>query len=227
MDPQSPKENPASTPDYREKLLEARKKYSESIPSLLAQGGVPELFWNANLEAVPENMAEVLKPGGSFFINGVVGSGKSYMMAATVRAYLMTAKMFKFTEGDYYRFEPERKEFLFMAEYNLFNQIRSCYSRNKCEMDFIDRICRVPLLAIDDFGTEPNKEWISSKMFSIIDRRYCSNRKTLITSNVSLEYISQSIDDRIASRISEMCTIIELGESIHDRRVKKMKRFTF
>jgi len=50
---------------------------------------------------------------------------------------------------------------------------------------------------------EKTTEWALQTLFVIIDRRYRNMVKTIITSNLSLNEISEKIGDRIASRSEE------------------------
>lgn len=70
----------------------------------------------------------------------------------------------------------------------------------------------------DDLGVERPTEWAQEVLYTIVDRRYRNERKTVFTSNYSLDELSERLGDRIASRIGEMCRVIKLEAK--DRRVK-------
>lgn len=73
-------------------------------------------------------------------------------------------------------------------------------------------------LFLDDIGTEKPTEWAQQNLCLIIDQRYQNMKKTIFTSNLSLDDLSEKLGERIASRIAEMCVIIELKGK--DRRIK-------
>ena len=75
------------------------------------------------------------------------------------------------------------------------------------------------LLILDDIGVEKPSEWAQQTLFLIIDRRYQQLRKTVFTSNLSLDELSERLGDRITSRIADMCKVIEIKGK--DRRVNK------
>lgn len=69
-----------------------------------------------------------------------------------------------------------------------------------------DKIRNVPLLILDDLGTENAKPWSREKLYQIINHRYNAKLPTVITTNQDL----MQIDGRIASRITDqqLCTTI-------------------
>lgn len=222
MDDKS-RQGQTSTPEFKELVKKTRDKYLSEIGDNLIRNGIPERFREANLAQVSPGLAGKIDSSKSYFITGGVGTGKSYLMVAILREYLSKAKIFKREESLGYHLMIENLPFIFRTEYEMFQKIRDCYQRGLNEDELLTMLTNINLLCIDDFGTEPNKDWTSSKMFSIIDKRYGNNKQTIITSNHSLQYISENIDDRIASRIAEMCTIIEL-KTLPDRRLKGVKK---
>lgn len=80
------------------------------------------------------------------------------------------------------------------------------------------------LLILDDFGTQDNsKEWINETFFALIDRRNSSLCSTIITSNIPKH--NNVIDDRIQSRINEMCLEIHLPEfSVRDAKTAQQEK---
>ena len=86
------------------------------------------------------------------------------------------------------------------------------------ERKIIERFVRMPLLLIDDLGTEKLTDSLYSLLHEIIDGRYDRDGGGLIvTSNLSLDDLAEKMgDDRISSRLSEMCQVFSLeGEKDH------------
>ena len=52
--------------------------------------------------------------------------------------------------------------------------------------EYISRLCRYPLLIIDDFGMERGTEYGLEQVFSVIDSRYRSGRPLIVTTNLTL-----------------------------------------
>lgn len=82
------------------------------------------------------------------------------------------------------------------------------FEREKEEV--LERISKVPLLILDDFGVERTSDYTIEKIYEIIDTRYRSGKPLIITTNNDVENWFKSTDirmERIYSRIREMCSI--------------------
>lgn len=87
----------------------------------------------------------------------------------------------------------------------------------RSEADIIRQFTRARLVVLDDLGAEKTSEFALQSLYIIIDKRYSEMRPTIITSNLSVDEISEKVGDRIASRIAGMCKVIELKGK--DRRI--------
>jgi DNA replication protein DnaC len=76
----------------------------------------------------------------------------------------------------------------------------------------IRHIVGYPLLVLDDLGVEKVSEYTLQIIYEIVDRRDMQDRQGLIvTSNLSLEALAEKLgDDRLPSRLSGLCTFIEM-----------------
>ena len=66
-------------------------------------------------------------------------------------------------------------------------------------------------LIFDDFGTGKSTDWTDEILFSIINHRYNNEGKgecTLVTSNFKPNELSKKMDDRIVSRLLDMCGVV-------------------
>ena len=83
--------------------------------------------------------------------------------------------------------------------------------------EYIQALSKYELLIIDDFGMERNTEYALENIFSVIDRRCCSERPLIITTNLSLTSMKQESDllkKRIYDRVLQMCVPVKVdGES--------------
>lgn len=62
------------------------------------------------------------------------------------------------------------------------------------------------LVILDDLGAERESDWVTERLFMIINARYNEQLPTVITSNAELEVLERMKGwERISSRISEMC----------------------
>ena len=74
--------------------------------------------------------------------------------------------------------------------------------------DIVDRLCRYPLLIIDDFGMERGTECALEQIYSIVDSRYHSRKPLIVTTNLTLDEIrhpQNTAHARIYDRLLEMC----------------------
>lgn len=76
------------------------------------------------------------------------------------------------------------------------------------EERLMDKCKSAKLLILDDLGTGKSTDWTNEMLYSIINARYNSDlkiQKTIITSNFSPDVLKEKVDNRIASRIFDMC----------------------
>ena len=66
-------------------------------------------------------------------------------------------------------------------------------------------------------------DWSMSMMRLIINSRYNDMRRTYISSNMNLDTMAECFDQRIASRIYQMCEVIHMSAK-EDKRTSKRKR---
>ncbi len=77
------------------------------------------------------------------------------------------------------------------------------------------KLTRAPCLLIDDVGAESDKAFAADKIASLIESRFLSRRKTIVTTNLKLSEIYER-DERIGSRLHEGIEHILSGT---DRRI--------
>jgi DNA replication protein DnaC len=81
------------------------------------------------------------------------------------------------------------------------------------------RIANASILLVDDIGAEKSTPWTEEIGLRLIDHRYINRLPVIVTGNGSWREISTAIGDRIASRLVEMCQLIEFKGA--DRRWKR------
>ncbi len=75
------------------------------------------------------------------------------------------------------------------------------------------------LLIIDDLGTELSNAFTNSKLFYCLNERFIRKKPILISTNLSIDKISQIYSERIFSRLSSNFTFLKFyGDDI---RIKK------
>jgi DNA replication protein DnaC len=64
-----------------------------------------------------------------------------------------------------------------------------------------ERYSEIPILFLDDLGSERESDRIRMQYFSIIDSRVSNELPTVYTSNLDLDQIQKVLGERIASRL--------------------------
>lgn len=159
-------------------------------------GGNPKLMTMCRNYA--ENFADFRRDGKGLLIYGTVGNGKTFMAAAIANKLI----------DDGYRV-------LMTSMTRIVNQIWSDQNKN----EYLDSLKNYDLLIIDDFGVERETDFMSEKVFEIIDARYRQELPLIVTSNLTDEELRTPGDlkkQRVYSRIFEMCLPFKVSGA--DRR---------
>ena len=84
--------------------------------------------------------------------------------------------------------------------------------------EYISRLCRYPLLILDDFGMERGTEYGLEQVFNVIDSRYRSRKPLIVTTNLTLAELQHPKDtahSRIYDRLLAMCAPVRFtGEQL-------------
>lgn len=152
---------------------------------------IPKMYWDVQINKVNAGIATIGKewvtssPMPSLYLTGNPGSGKTYFSYCLLR---------QLTELNRYPW------IIFVRSDELDEELlQAVESRN--EGAVLEKYTEVPILFIDDLGVERVNERIIKQYYRIIDNRLSNYMTTVFTSNLSLEGISKSLGDRIASRL--------------------------
>ena len=139
------------------------------------------------------NWRENLKSGKSLFFVGDVGTGKSHL------AYAILNGLIKRGVPGIAASVPD-----------LMDDLRDFDDSGR-----IEALKEIDLLVLDDLGSQKNSEWVTERLFIILNARYSELKPTIITSNHRLEVLEKTSGwERIVDRIIEMCDIVLVnGES--------------
>jgi DNA replication protein DnaC len=148
------------------------------------------------------------RPQGWLVLFGNYGAGKTHLAAAIANAALR-----------------RQTRVLFAIVPDLLDHLRSTFGPSS-EVEYDDRfetIREVPLLILDDLGTENTTAWAREKLFQIINYRYNDALPTVITSNRKPE----DIDPRIFSRMSDraLCEEHIMIDAADYRRLSIQQRY--
>lgn len=127
------------------------------------------------------------------------GRGKSHLVIAICREWL------KRGEAARYAYVPELLDDI-RASYRMDEATGQSYSQ------LLDRIGTIPLLVLDDLGTEKKGDFACEKLQTIIDRRARSALPLVVTTNKPLDGLPNDDEGRIASRLQResWCKVVIL-----------------
>lgn len=143
---------------------------------------------------------------------GGVGTGKSFLAGCIANALMeqeVPVRMTNFAR--------------------ILNELNSSFSGRN---DIVDKLCRYPLLIIDDFGMERGTDYGLEQVFHVIDTRYRSNKPLIATTNRPLDELKKPTDtahSRIYDRLLSMCvpirfTGVNFRQETAKRKMETMKK---
>lgn len=159
----------------------------------------------ADMHSYVEGFAEHLKTGTGIMMYGDTGTGKTYAACEVANALLDMGYSVKF-------------EKLSQAVNNL--------TRTEDRQGYIDRLCEVDLLILDDLGAERDSSFAREQVYNIIDTRYMTGKPMIITSNLDAREFrnpEQEDNKRIYDRIIERCRAVPIrGESRRKEKAREL-----
>ena len=78
----------------------------------------------------------------------------------------------------------------------------------------------IDVFNIDDLGTELNASFTNSELFNLLNSRLLDNKKTIISTNLSITDITNTYSTRISSRLLENYELLYFFGD--DLRIKKL-----
>ena len=125
--------------------------------------------------------------GAGLYLYGPVGTGKTHLGCAALKGL-----------------SPRGIWSLYRSLPELLLDLRRAV-RDGEESDVLDALVDVPVLMLDDVGTERLTEFASERLHQLIDCRYTHRRTLVVTSNISPANLGKHLSPRLASRLLEMC----------------------
>lgn len=176
----------------KSKAYNAAKRYADSFPIMLP---------------TKDECGKVTPPAkerNSLFISGTKGTGKTHLAASIANQLIHGGT-----------------PVICMTMIDLLTRIKQTFDRpgEATEAEIMRIYEEVPLLIIDDIGTEQPTTWGITQIYTIINARYEAYMPIIITTNYSGENLIRRMtpdrDDgvtaaKIISRLTEMCSGIEM-----------------
>jgi DNA replication protein DnaC len=174
-----------------------------------SQSGIPERYRPLTLSSwvtacdrldpaypslvVIEQLAAWLASDRWLFLEGPFGRGKTALAIACLATL------------------AERGEsVLFTVVPDLLDQFRATFNRSRrdgdgdpSDQDIVAALLEVDVLCLDDLGKEVPSAWARERLYRLVNRRYLDNKRTLFTSNESLEVLGARLGEATTDRIYE------------------------
>lgn len=133
----------------------------------------------------------------NLFFYGTVGTGKSFLSGCVAKELIEKGNLV-----------------IYFSATRLFNELSRCaFQRDNREelSGFLDDLFGCDLLIIDDLGTELTNSFVASQLFSCLNERHLRKKATIISTNLSLQELSDRYSERIFSRITSSYEICKLS----------------
>jgi DNA replication protein DnaC len=155
-----------------------------------------------------ESARTAIQRGKGVYVFGPCGTGKTHFAVGVLCEWYADV-----ITTWYYAAERTRahKRGAFVSMTSLLLDIKQGYNGNKhSERELLRGLREIDLLLIDDLGAERLTDWSRAIISDLIAMRHSDMRPLIVTSNLDLDGISAAIDDRVSSRLAEMCEIVKL-----------------
>jgi len=168
----------------------------------LAEGMSFENFEQYAEVSMAFNEAKLMadKPGQLCWLAliGANGNGKTHLAVSICKAWLNAGI-------------PARYTFVTL----LLDELRAGFGKEPKEDSYevkFNYYCNVPLLLLDDYGTESQTSWVQEKLDTLIDYRLMNNLSLIVTSNKSLEEMPNRIRSRLMRHPQGKIVAITAGD---------------
>lgn len=117
-------------------------------------------------------------------VMGNSGTGKTYLSAAILNLFFF-----------------QKKEVFYTTHRRFIEEIQRGIEEGRTQHSIIDKISDKKYLILDDLGAARCSDWQQEMLLELIDRRYSDKSKTLITTNLNNQQLTETLGSRTASRL--------------------------
>ncbi|WP_333744096.1 ATP-binding protein [Streptomyces ardesiacus] len=153
------------------------------------------------INAWADRAADDVRKAGFLVLTGTIGTGKTHQAYGALRRIAESG--------------PKRFEMLATTAPDLYGRLRPGGSDKGTEHE-LKRLCQIPLLLLDDLGTEKLSEWTEEATYRLINDRYNQCLPLIVTTNFPVRDPNGAPDlvtrlgDRLASRLAQAATVVHL-----------------
>lgn len=146
--------------------------------------------YSVKLERKAALVKKLVAERRGIFIYGPVGAGKTHLAVAALAEFIIAGASCKF-----------------LGAADFVCGVQSAYGNPK---ETVHELLDSRVILIDDLGSERGTEASRAALLYLIDQLYCARKKIIVTSNQTSAEI-HAFEPRIMSRLTEVCTLVELG----------------
>jgi len=156
-------------------------------------------------------------PEGWLVLTGASGCGKTHLAAAIANQCIVNGHTV-----------------LFIVVPDLLDHLRATFSPSSdiTYDELFEQVRNVPLLILDDLGTQSSTPWAREKLYQIINHRYNAQLPTVITTNNPIEELDERLRTRLTdAALSQVCLVEQRepppGDSFGDLELELLRNMTF
>jgi DNA replication protein DnaC len=145
--------------------------------------------------------------GIGLYLFGSVGTGKTHLAVAAMRELIKRGLRGRFVNA---------RRFILRCQ--------TAFGREESAEDVVyELLDGANFLILDDLGSEKATDYVRQSLLHLVDECYTREIVIVVTSNVDFEVLNE-IDERIASRLIEMCDRVKFSEQDYRVRIAKNRR---
>lgn len=159
-----------------------------------------------DVQAWADRVAQDSATAGSLLLTGTTGTGKTHQAYGALRHIAAAG--------------PRTYEIRAITAADMYGLLRPKGSARGSEEE-LKRLCRVPLLVLDDLGSAKSSEWVEETTYRLINERYNACLPTLYTSNLPADStgddghkhgpdLTGALGERIVSRLSQDTAVVAM-----------------
>ncbi|MEV5140338.1 ATP-binding protein [Streptomyces syringium] len=159
------------------------------------------------ITAWADHAATDIRDAGFLVLTGTIGTGKTHQAYGALRAIAASG--------------PARYELITTTAPDMYGRLRPGGSDKGMEHE-LRRLAAVPLLLLDDLGTEKLSEWTEEATYRLLNERYNQCLPIIVTTNLPVRAplddrgqpigpdLAARLGERLASRLSQAATVVTL-----------------
>lgn len=198
LPPEEPTPDDPGHPEYhrRQRAAFAVDRWDTATPYRYKQATAE----HPDITAWADRAAKDIRDAGFLVLTGPTGTGKTHQAYGVLR---------RIAEAG-----PRRFELIATTAPDMYGRLRPNGSQKGMEHE-LKRLATVPLLLLDDLGTEKLSEWTEEATYRLLNERYNACLPLIVTTNLPTRAndgpsLTSRLGERIASRLAQTTTVVTL-----------------